>query len=148
MRGKQHRRNTISEDNRDYEVGRGKPPVHTRFKKGQSGNPRGPRPKNLPALLVDALGVERSLAHNPLFQVFLVLQNAPVGELRLPGLTFSPVSRPGTTAKFDLGLELIETAGGFEYTDSECCAWMREAGFCDIRVERLDRIRSAVIGIK
>jgi hypothetical protein len=39
---------------RDYEVGRGKPPVHSRFKKGQSGNPRG-RPKNLPALLVDAL---------------------------------------------------------------------------------------------
>ena len=43
------------ENKRDYEVGRGKPPVHTRFKKGQSGNPRGPRPKNLPALLVDAL---------------------------------------------------------------------------------------------
>jgi hypothetical protein len=44
-----------SENKRDYEVGRGKPPVHTRFKKGQSGNPRGPRPKNLPALLVDPL---------------------------------------------------------------------------------------------
>jgi hypothetical protein len=39
----------------DYKVGRGKPPLHTRFKKGQSGNPRGPRPKNLPALLVAAL---------------------------------------------------------------------------------------------
>jgi len=29
---------------RDYEVGRGKPPKHSRFKPGQSGNPRG-RPK-------------------------------------------------------------------------------------------------------
>ena len=47
--------NKMSETKRDYEVGRGKPPVHSRFKKGQSGNPRGPRPKNLPALLVDAL---------------------------------------------------------------------------------------------
>ena len=47
--------NKMSENKRDYEVGRGKPPVHSRFKKGQSGNPRGPRPKNLPALLVDAL---------------------------------------------------------------------------------------------
>jgi len=47
--------NKTSENKRDYEVGRGKPPVHSRFKKGQSGNPRGPRPKNLPALLVDAL---------------------------------------------------------------------------------------------
>ena len=39
----------------EYKVGRGRPPLHTRFKKGQSGNPRGPRPKNLPALLVEAL---------------------------------------------------------------------------------------------
>lgn len=41
----------------EYKVGRGKPPLHTRFKKGQSGNPRGPRPrpKDLPALLVAAL---------------------------------------------------------------------------------------------
>jgi hypothetical protein len=45
----------MSENKRDYAVGRGKPPVHSRFKKGQSGNPRGPRPKNLPALLVEAL---------------------------------------------------------------------------------------------
>jgi hypothetical protein len=38
-----------------YSVGRGKPPLHTHFKKGQSGNPRGPRPKNLPALLIEPL---------------------------------------------------------------------------------------------
>ena len=45
------------ETRRDYEVGYGKPPRHTRFKKGQSGNPRG-RPrgaKNLPTLLSEAL---------------------------------------------------------------------------------------------
>ena len=48
----------ISETKRDYDVGRGKPPVRSRFKKGQSGNPRGPRPKSLPALLVDALDEE------------------------------------------------------------------------------------------
>jgi hypothetical protein len=47
--------NSMTENKRDYEVGRGSPPVHTRFKKGQSGNPRGPRPKNLPALLIEAL---------------------------------------------------------------------------------------------
>ena len=41
----------------DYEVGYKKPPVHTRFQKGQSGNPRG-RPrgsKNLSTLLIEAL---------------------------------------------------------------------------------------------
>ncbi len=45
----------MSGTERDYEVGYGKPPVRSRFKKGQSGNPRGPRGKNLPALLVAAL---------------------------------------------------------------------------------------------
>jgi hypothetical protein len=47
----------MSPNQRDYEVGYGKPPPHTRFKKGQSGNPRG-RPagaKNLKTLLTDAL---------------------------------------------------------------------------------------------
>jgi len=45
----------MSENKRNYQVGRGKPPVHSRFKKGQFGNPRGPLPENLPALLVEAL---------------------------------------------------------------------------------------------
>jgi uncharacterized protein YbaP (TraB family) len=45
----------MSETKRDYEVGRGKPPVHSRFKKGQSGNPRGRPAKNLAALLAAAL---------------------------------------------------------------------------------------------
>jgi hypothetical protein len=41
----------------DYEVGYGKPPKHTQFKPGQSGNPRG-RPKgsqNLATLVEEAL---------------------------------------------------------------------------------------------
>jgi hypothetical protein len=44
-------------DERDYEVGYGKPPPHTRFAKGQSGNPRGRSPgaKNMKTLLTKAL---------------------------------------------------------------------------------------------
>jgi hypothetical protein len=45
----------MPENKRDYPVGRGKPPVHIRFKKGHSGNRRGRRPKNLPARLIEAL---------------------------------------------------------------------------------------------
>jgi hypothetical protein len=46
------------DNERDYEVGYGKPPRHTRFKSGQSGNPRGrppPGAKNLSTLLTEAL---------------------------------------------------------------------------------------------
>ena len=45
------------DDERDYEVGYGKTPRHTRFEPGRSGNPRG-RPggsKNLSTLLSEAL---------------------------------------------------------------------------------------------
>jgi len=45
----------MSETERDYAANYRKPPLHTRFKKGQSGNPRGRPKKNLPALLVAAL---------------------------------------------------------------------------------------------
>src|SRR5262252_2980473 len=46
-----------AEKQSDYEVGYGKPPHHTRFKKGESGNPRGSScgSKNLKTLLSEAL---------------------------------------------------------------------------------------------
>jgi hypothetical protein len=51
---------------RDYDVGYGKPPVETRFQKGQSGNPEGrPRsPKKLVTLLAEVLS-QRSGLPNP-----------------------------------------------------------------------------------
>ena len=45
----------MSETKREYAANYRKSPMHTRFKKGQSGNPRGRPKKNLPALLVAAL---------------------------------------------------------------------------------------------
>jgi hypothetical protein len=50
-RGWRGREEPLSETKRDYRVSPAKPPVHSRFKKGQSGNRRGPRPKSRPALL-------------------------------------------------------------------------------------------------
>ena len=46
-----------TENERSYDVGYGKPPAHTRFQPGQSGNRKGrPKgPKDLPAALLKAL---------------------------------------------------------------------------------------------
>ena len=50
----------------DYEVGYGKPPRHTRFAKGQSGNPRGrpPGTKSFTTLLDEALNERVLVAEN------------------------------------------------------------------------------------
>jgi hypothetical protein len=54
------------DDRDDYEVGYGKPPRHTQFSRGQSGNPRG-RPagsKNLATLVSEALNEPVIVAEN------------------------------------------------------------------------------------
>ncbi len=70
--------------------------------------------------LVEELQPERSLNHSPLFQVVLVLQNAPLKELHLPELTLSPVGGESGTAKFDLVFGLLEAekrlVGSLEYS--------------------------------
>src|SRR5436305_3104678 len=61
--------------------------------------------------LVEELQPERSLAYTPLFQVMLVLQNAPVETLEVPGLTFAPFPVTNGTSRFDLHLSVSEVAG-------------------------------------
>lgn len=43
---------------------------------------------------------------------------------------------------------LIETSGGFDYTGSDCCQWMKEAGFSSTRVEHLVGPDSMAVAIK
>ncbi|RYZ42469.1 MAG: non-ribosomal peptide synthetase, partial [Myxococcaceae bacterium] len=62
--------------------------------------------------LVRVLNPERSLAHAPIFQVKLVLQNVPAAELRVPGLTFRAEENSTGAAKFDLTLFINETPEG------------------------------------
>ena len=62
--------------------------------------------------LVEDLQPERSLSHNPLFQVMFIMQNMPLTAQELAGITINQVALENSTAKFDLSLCLQETAQG------------------------------------
>jgi amino acid adenylation domain-containing protein len=69
--------------------------------------------------VVEALQPQRSLSHSPLFQVMFVLQNVPMTEFELPGVTLTQLDGDSTIAKFDLTLSMSETdqglVGSWEY---------------------------------
>ncbi|WP_197081938.1 non-ribosomal peptide synthase/polyketide synthase, partial [Silvibacterium bohemicum] len=76
--------------------------------------------------IVEALQPQRSLARHPIFQVMVVLQNAPSEALALQGLTIRSEPVPSGVSKFDLGFGLTEQFrasgelagiyGGLEYS--------------------------------
>jgi len=83
-------------------------------------------------LLVDALQVERSLAHNPLVQVKLTQQIALPKVIELPGLRAEPLPLPDHAARFDLSLDFTDTPDGIEAVFSYATALFegaRVAGF-------------------
>src|SRR5262249_33123001 len=61
--------------------------------------------------LVEELQPERNLGRSPLFQVKLILQNAPGEELELEGLKLSRYTGEVPTARFDLTLSLTDAGG-------------------------------------
>ncbi|HVR99805.1 MAG TPA: condensation domain-containing protein, partial [Thermoanaerobaculia bacterium] len=64
--------------------------------------------------LADELELERSLSHTPLFQVSLVLQNAPAAEAVPPGeMAMSVMPLDTRTAKFDLTLTVVDRGTGW-----------------------------------
>jgi hypothetical protein len=69
--------------------------------------------------LVEELRPVRSLNHAPLFQVSFAFQNVPSQELRLPGLSLTPLVIDDGTAKFELTLVMSERGerlgGTFSY---------------------------------
>lgn len=62
--------------------------------------------------LVDELSPVRDLSRSPLYQVMLVLQNAPTPELAVDGVTIRPLDIESKTAKCDLTLSVSAGADG------------------------------------
>jgi amino acid adenylation domain-containing protein len=92
--------------------------------------------------LVEALEVERDLSRTPLFQVLLSFQNA-TRELKIPGLTLTPVELETGTAKLDLALQLEVTAAGIS-GDLEYCTDLFDGTTAERLVSHLSRLVASV----
>jgi hypothetical protein len=66
------------------------------------------------AELVRALGDPPSPGHNPIFEVRFALQNHPVPDVAVPGLSLQFRMRSTGTARFDLGCEINQEGDGLE----------------------------------
>ena len=66
--------------------------------------------------LVDELQPERGLSYHPLFQVMFIFNNAPLPELKLPGLTMSGMDFHSGIAKFDTTLIMMNSESGLRGT--------------------------------
>src|SRR3989475_422822 len=61
--------------------------------------------------LVELLSLPRDPARQPLFQVALVMQNLPIPEPRLRGVSVEAIEIDTGTAKFDLTMQVEDTGG-------------------------------------
>ena len=66
------------------------------------------------AELVRALGTAPSPGHNPIFEVRFALQNHPVPDVEVPGLSLKLRMRSTGTARFDLGCEINEESDALD----------------------------------
>src|SRR5258708_22401862 len=65
-------------------------------------------------MVVEALQPVRDLTHSTLFQVLLVLQNAPQRDVALPGIEIAPLLLDAGKAHFDLTLSVMEENGALQ----------------------------------
>jgi len=113
----------------NYETGYGKPPRHARFRKGQSGNPRG-RPrgsKNLATVMDEALGERVAITENgrrktaTKLQVIVkqVVNRAAQGDHRSTQLLMGFIERQRLTDKDGKPLTVVELLNTIGPIDDE-----------------------------
>ncbi|WP_223765871.1 non-ribosomal peptide synthetase/type I polyketide synthase [Corallococcus sp. AS-1-6] len=84
--------------------------------------------------VLDSLELPRDLSRTPLFQVSINVVSMPEVQGRLPSLELTPVEVPTGTAKFDLGMEVVDGKDGFT-----CSMEYATALFDAATMERLAR---------
>ncbi|MEO1427763.1 MAG: amino acid adenylation domain-containing protein [Cyanobacteria bacterium J06633_8] len=94
--------------------------------------------------LVEAIQPQRDLSYSPLFQVMFILQNAPIGEIELPGATLSNLEKESASSEFDLTLSITETDGALK------CEWEYSTDLFDAStIERMaghfENLLSAIV---
>ena len=92
------------------------------------------------AELVRAVGDRPSPKHNPVFQVRFALQNHPVPDVEIRGLSLKLRMRSTGTPRFDLGCEITEQGDALEVV------WLfRENLFSQPEIEELGRLYRTVL---
>ncbi len=92
------------------------------------------------AELAHALGDAASPGHNPVFEIRFALQNHPVPDVALPGLSAKLRMRSTGTARYHLACEITEDGGGLEVV------WLfRPALFSQEEIDDLGRTFETVL---
>jgi hypothetical protein len=92
------------------------------------------------AELVRAIGERPSPKHNPIFEVRFALQNHPVPDVEIRGLSLKLRMRSTGTPRFDLGCEITELGDTLEVV------WLfRENLFSQPEIEELGRLFRTVV---
>ena len=92
------------------------------------------------AELVRAIGERPSPKHNPIFEVRFALQNHPVPDVEIRGLSLKLRMRSTGTPRFDLGCEITEQGDALEVV------WLfRENLFSQPEIEELGRLFRTVV---
>jgi hypothetical protein len=113
----------------DYKVGYRKPPAHTRFKPGQSGNPKGRRKG---AVNADTL-IERELAKKVTVRENGVAKTITKREVLATSTVNNAISRPGKDREFLLRREAERAAAA---PSEEAVATPDEAQIIDAFLQR------------
>ncbi|CAM3698150.1 amino acid adenylation domain-containing protein [Kibdelosporangium persicum] len=94
--------------------------------------------------LVEVLNPARSMAHHPLFQMTLAMQNLPARSAELPGVRVTAESLATGTARVDLAINLAESPGGLTGSVEYATDLFDETGVRTL-IDRWRRLLAAVL---